>query len=270
MLLNNHIVRKVLEDNLGFTIEVMEAIKGSRIIAEDVEQYNDIAHTMSNKNNKTYYVTKTVIDRLALLDTKKCMQVEGWKIFKSLPDFKKTYILPEMAKDYSKYGGSGYVRIAKFGDLIFFVHVSSKFLSPEQRTRTIDSSMYIVVLYIDLREGKICEHFYSADGKSLAPFLYSLMCFVELCDNEVVIIPEGRKYGTKKSDKIINTLPTPITIINNNWNITTIKGDGFPVSGHAAIYWTGVGRVIPKLLYVEPYMKSGYTRVAGKLMEASK
>ena len=271
MRLENHIVKKALESPTDFTIEILEALKGKVITTEDIDsdQYNDVIHTLSLKGNKNYYVTKSVIDRLELLDAKKCMDIEGWKLFKSLPDFKKTYILPEMAKDYSKYGGSGFVRVSKHGDVIFFIHVSSKFLPPEQRTPILDSNMYTVILYIDMREeGEgMCKHWQSADGQGLAPFLFTLMCFVELCDNEVVIVEPKHKYGTKKQGKIINTLPFPITVITNTWNVTKVLQGTIWVCGHTQIYWTGPGRTIPKLLYKEPFTKDGYTRRSGKELQ---
>lgn len=271
MKLENHIVRKTLEDPTGFTIEVMDAIKGSSVTVEDIDsdQYNDIAHVMSIKGNETYYITKSVTERLNLLDAKKCMDIEGWKLFKGLPDFKKTYILPDMPQTYSKYGGSGFVRVCKYGDILFFIHVTSKFLPPEQRTPTLDSSMYIVALYIDMREeGEgMCHHWNSADGQSLAPFLFTLMCFVELCENEIVVVEPKAKYGTKKAGKIINTTPFPITIINNTWNVTKVLVGTIHVCGHAQIYWTGPGRTIPKLLYKEPFTKDGYTRRSGKELQ---
>lgn len=274
MKLETHIVKKMLDNPTSFTMEVLEAIKGGYVTSEDIdsEKYSDVIHTMSAKGNRNYYITNSVADKLHLLDTKKCMDVEGWKLFKGLPDFKKTYILPEMPTAQSKYGGSSFVRISKYGDILFFVHVSSKFLPPEQRTRTIDSSMYTVLLYVDLREveGGMCKHWESEDGKSLAPFLYSLMCFVELCDNEVVIVEPKAKYGTKKSGKIINIFPYPITVITNTWNVTKVLQGTIFVIGHAQIYWTGPGRTTPKLLFKEPFTKDGYTRTAGKILDERK
>lgn len=271
MKLDNHIVRKVLENPTDFTIEMIESIKGSSVSVEDIDgkQYEDIIHVISEKNNKTYYIAKSVISKLELLDTKRCMELEGWKLFSSLPDFKKTYILPEMTTDYAKYGGSGFVRVAKYGDVLFFVHVSSKFLPPAERTKTLDSHMYTVMLYIDMsNEGQgMCTHWNSEDGKSLAPFLFSLMCFVELCDNEVIIVQPKGKHGTRKEGKIINILPCPITIINNTWNVTKILQGTIHVVGHAQIYWTGSGRTIPKLIYKEPFIKEGYVRKSGKELD---
>ncbi len=271
MKLENHIVRKVIENPSDFTIEIIEAIKGKTVTTEDIDsnKFNDIIHVMNNKTNKNYYVTKSVIEKLRLLDTKKCMQLEGWKLFMNLPDFKKTYILPDMPTDYSKYGGSGYVRVAKYGDILFFVHVSSKFIAPSLRTPTLDSNMYTVILYVDMRnEGEgMCNHWNSADGQSLAPFLFSLMCFVELCDNETIVVEPKGKYGTQKQGKFINTFPCSITVINNTWNITKVRHGTIEVIGHAQIYWTGPGRTIPKLLFKEPFTKEGYTRRSGKQLE---
>lgn len=273
MKLEYHIVKKLLTDPTGFTIEIIEALKGGEVSESDIDgnKYNDVLHLLSAKKNKTYYIAQSVEEKLELLDTKKCMELEGWKLFAGLPDFKKTYILPEMKSDYAKYGGSGFVRVAKFGDILSFIHVSSKFLPPNQRTRTTDSSMYTVMLYVDMREEGIgmCDHWSSADGKSLAPFLFSLMCFVELCDNEVVIVEPNGKYGTRKQGKIINTLPCAIAIINNTWNITKVMNGSIPVIGHAQIYWTGTGRTNPKLIYKEPFVKEGYIRRSGKELHNS-
>jgi hypothetical protein len=273
MKLEYHIVRKALENPEGLTLEIIEAIKGSPVTESDIDsdRFYDVIHTMSLKNNKTFYVTNSVLDKLELLDTKKCMDLEGWKLFQGLPNFKKTFILPDMKPDYAKYGGSGFVRVAKYDDILFFIHVSSKFLPPHERTRTLDSNMYTVMLYVDMREegDGMCSHWNSNDGKSLAPFLFSLMCFVELCDNEIVVVEPKGKYGTIKQGKIINTTPFPITVINNTWNITKVINGDIPVIGHAQVYWTGTGRTVPKLIYKEPFVKGGYTRKSGKELHNS-
>ena len=274
MKLENHVVKKILLDPTGFTVEVIEAMEGInwnqlRNAGGDIEldKYNDIIQLCREDGNKNYYITKSVTEHLNLFDTKKAMSGEGWRIFKGLPDFKNTYILPDMEPLYAKYGGSGFLRVVKRNNMLQFLHVTCKFLPPEERTRTTDSSMYIVVLYIDLEKNELCTHFNSEDGKSLAPMLYSLMCFIELTDNEVVIVQPKAKYGTRKNGKIINTLPFPITVVTNTWNIITIRSEGFPVSGHVHLYWTGEGRTVPVMKYVAPYQKEGYTRRSGKQLQ---
>lgn len=274
MKLENHVVKKILLDPTGFTAEAIEAMNDSGIGQlknasgeVNLDVYADMIHMLSIRDNKTYYVTKSVTDHLNLFDAKKAMTAEGWKIFKTLPDFKKTYILPDMEQSYAKYGGSGFLRVRKHDNMLQFFHCTCKFLPPHERTKTVDSSMYFVLLYINLDKNEMCEHFQSEDGKSLAPFLYSLLCFIELTDNEVKIVEPKAKYGTQKQGKIINTLPFPITVVTNTWNVITIRSEGFPVSGHVHLFWTGLGRTIPLMKYVAPFMKEGYTRRAGKQLQ---
>jgi hypothetical protein len=268
MYLQNHCVKKILLDDVVFIAEVVECFAAAENVdimaSSGLDRYNDLMQMLSAKHNKTYYVTKSVIDKLELLDTKKCMNFEGWKLFKSIPDFKKTFILPDPPPSYAKYGGSCFLRVIKSGDILQFFHCTCKFLPPEKRTRTTDSQMYFVVLYVDMEKGTLCEHFQSNDGKDLAPLLYTLMCFTELCDNQIIEIAPKRQYGTRKEGKLINIFPFPITVINNTWNVTRILTGTILVTGHAQIYWTGAGRTIPKLIYKEPYSKEGYILRAGK------
>lgn len=272
MKLDTHIVNKLFDDK--FPVEVIMEMGASQGVdfsgPEDVDPYRDLYELLHVKDNKNYYITKSVTEHLELFDTKKCMLAEGWQIFKGLPSFKKTYILPDPEPSYAKYGGSGCLRVIKNDDYIQFFHLSSKFLAPEKRIPGRDSEMYWVVLYIDLKRGQMCSHFESEDGKSLAPFLYSLMCFVELCDNQVVEVEPKAKWGTKKQGKIINVLPFPVTVVTNTWNVMTVRTTGFPVKGHVAVRWTGRGRTCPKMVYIAPFEKEGYTRKSGKELDQQK
>jgi hypothetical protein len=82
----------------------------------------------------------------------------------------------------------------------------------------------------------------------------------------LVLVEPGRKYGTKKSGKLINTFTDiPLTIVNSKWNITSIRTEGFEVKGHFALRWTGEGRKIPKMVFIEPFQKNGYMRKSMKL-----
>lgn len=276
MLLDNHIVTKLLSHNKDFMVEIIQsqAEQDKRSLAPDdidktLDSYSDMIYLLNNDKNKNYYITKSVTQHLNLFDTKKCMKAEGWQVFKGLPDFKDTYILPEPEPSYAKYGGSGFLRIIKVGNMMQFIHCTAKFLPPAERTRTLDSSLYFVVLFVDLEQNKLAEHFHSKDSKDLAPMIYSLMCFIKLTDNEVVIVQPKAKYGTQKSGKIINTLSFPITVVTNTWNVITIRSEGFPVSGHVHLFWTGPGRTVPLMKYVAPFMKEGYTRRAGKQLQNS-
>jgi hypothetical protein len=86
------------------------------------------------------------------------------------------------------------------------------------------------------------------------------MCFIFLSENEEIVITPGRKHGTKKSGKLINTLNLPIIIVNSRWNITVVRTEGFNVSGHFRIYRKD--REEPKMILIQPYKKNGYIRRA--------
>jgi hypothetical protein len=270
MRFENHIVRRLLTDpNLWVEMVITQA-ESQGVVVNNLVDYLDtdeganlrgMYHMLDVKDNKTYLVTKSVTDKLDLLDTKKCIDIEGWKLFKSLPDFKKTFILPD---------GNSCLRVFKHNGVISFAHITFKFHPPEKRTPVDDGELYWILLYVDLDNNKLAEHWLSADGKRIAPFLYALMCYVELCDNEIIVVQPNGKHGTKKSGKLINTLPFPITIINNTWNTTKVLSGTIPVCGHAQIYWTGPGRTMPKLQFKEPFTKEGYTRRSGKELATTK
>lgn len=272
MKLDNHIVSKLLTDQnfaADTVIDYAQHIDGINLLSsdnldKDLERYNSMAALLSNKDNKNYYVTKTVMEHMHLFDTKKCMVAEGWRIFKGLKDFKKTFILPDPSPKEAPYGGSRALRVRHGAGVLHFYYIEHHFFPKEKRTRTIDGESKWTMLYIDMEDEVLCDHMNSPEGKALAPFLYALMCFVELCDNQVVEVQPKAKWGTQKGGKFINVLPFPVTVINNTWNVTVISNGQITVIGHAQIYWTGPGRTIPKLIYKEPFTKEGYTRRSGK------
>ena len=97
----------------------------------------------------------------------------------------------------------------------------------------------------------------------LAEFTYKMMCFIFLSETEEIVVNGGQKWGSKKSSaRLLNDLDIPITVVNSKWNVTSIRTEGFAVSGHFHIYHTGPGRTIPKMLWVDPFEKHGYTRRA--------
>ena len=262
MKLENHIVKRLLTDESLWTEMILDQAAGQGIdLLKDIdaaENYVSMYELLSNKDNKTYYVTKSVTEKLNLFDTKRCLDIEGWKIFNHIPDFKKTFIL---------HDSGTCIRVFKKNGLIHFCHLDFTFHKKEDRKPNDDGLMYWILLYVELNESVIAEHFNSEDGRRIAPYLYALMCYVLLCDNETVLLEPKQKYGTQKSGKIINTLPLPITVINNTWNVTTVRNGEFWVSGYSAIRWTGAGRVTPKLVFIEPFTKEGYTRRSGKELE---
>jgi hypothetical protein len=115
------------------------------------------------------------------------------------------------------------------------------------------------MFYLDRVKNEQCDHFAHADVKIIEEFVYKLLCFVFLSENEEETLKAGEKKGTRKQGKIINVLPIPLTIINSKWNITSIRTDGFGVSGHFRLQPTSSGT---KMIFIEPFMKHGYIRKA--------
>ncbi len=143
MKLDNHIVNRLLTDK-DFAMEVVlhtstnegRDLLTSKDLDSDVEHYVNLYDSLQHTGNRTYYVANSVIDKLKLLDAKKCMKIEGWLPFKTVPDFKKTFILPDPTD--CKYGGSRCVRVVKKNGMLFFFHLTFRFCAKEERTRTYD------------------------------------------------------------------------------------------------------------------------------------
>ena len=260
MRLENHIARRLLTDD-DFMMEILETVYPDEIgrmmkddeQPEDLDEMASLWHLLSNDNQKAYWITNTVLEKLDLLKIKK-QYTEGigdhydWTFFKDLPKQKITFIFPDNCL----------LRLNVIDDILHFCHMTFVF---DENSDNAGQALW-VNFYVDRLTGKQCDHFEHIDVKTIEKFVYSLMAFFFLSENEFHIVEPGRKYGTRKSGKIINTLDIPITVVNNNWNVTSIRTEGFQVKGHIAMRWSGVGRKIPKLVLIEPFMKKGYVRKA--------
>ena len=219
----------------------------------DWKNYRGMYTLLRDRGNTTYYVSNSVISKLSLFHTKKFLTIDGWIIFRKLKDFKKTFIIP------TSDGKQVCIRVLKQEGLLYFFQIESTYVGDK-------SAIKYILLYVNIDTNDICEYMDNQENKELGPFLYSLMCYVLLCENEEVIVTPGKKYGTKKEGNFINTFASNVIVINNTWNITSIRVDGFPVKGHPAIRWVGIGRSECKLVYIQPFQKNGYIRKSGSLL----
>jgi len=266
MVLKNHIGYRFLKDD-ELAVEMVQATYPTEF-KEMLEAENKDEIEISTKvqtfynfmvprNQKAYYITKTVLDKLDLLKIKK-INTDGvgkhydWTFFKNLKNQKLTFIFPD----------NSLLRMEITKDIIMFCQVNHS----GEKLDNDKNNLYWVMFYVDRITGKQCDHFSHDDVKKIEKFVYSLMAFFFLSENEMVIVEPGKKYGTRKTGKLINTFPnTPVTIVDSKWNITSIRTEGFGVSGHFALRWTGKGRAFPKMIFIEPYQKKGYMRKAKKL-----
>jgi len=67
---------------------------------------------------------------------------------------------------------------------------------------------------------------------------------------------------SSKSFKQIKGKSIDVTHITSDWFTNLIRSDGFSVKGHFALRACGVGRKDRRLVWINPFEKSGYTRTA--------
>lgn len=252
MILKNHIANRLLNDNESFVSEVIANLMAHQK-ETDVDKYDGALQMLSNHGNRTYYVTRTVLDMMEHFDTKKAMQADGWQVFKGI-NCKRTLII-----------GNDHLNVC-IRYLLTDTHVAVTYFDAirQHGLRTGEHWLNYHFFFVDLENGELSSNFPEETIIRIAPIVYTLMCFVELTENEEIVVQPGAKHGTQKTGKLINTYSEPITIINSRWRKVVIHDGEFPVRGHAAIRYTGPGRTIPRLVYIEPYIKHGYKRTYGE------
>ncbi len=198
------------------------------------------------KTHRPYYCTETMLECLEFLKINKTGEHYNWTYFDKLQNHVATFIFPNNAM----------LRMRVVDETMEFMHMT---YTPEDKER---GNMHWIMFHLNRKTGALCEHFGHDDVKNIELFIYRLLCFVYMADNEEVIVPAGSRYGTKKSGKLINSTPFQMTIINSKWNITSIRNEKFSVSAHFAIRHTGQGRTVPRVVFINPFEKEGYVRRA--------
>lgn len=264
MRFTNHIALRFLtDDTLAFEIietthfkEVKKILNRDYIGRAISTKVKALWQLVNKDNQKAYLVTDTVHDKLDMLKVKRdSLEHYDWTVFNRIPDCKKTFIL-QPTKDY---GGGGCLRILVNGDVIEFCHLCFRFSDNSKEEGTAMWTMF----YINTVDNHHAEHCAHQNVQDIYEFIYKLMCFVFLSENEYEVIQPGRSNNaTKKNGKVLNDLPVPLTIINSRWNITTIRSEGFMVRGHFALRRCGVGRTETRMVYIEPFEKHGLIRKA--------
>ena len=191
--------------------------------------------------------------KMEYLKLKRKDGVLDWTIFKNIKEGQFTYIFPF----------NQVMRVVFDANLI---HVFLLTFSFDKNSDNQGVARWTLI-YMDKVTGQRCSHIGDLRGTITEEIAYRLLCFVHISEIEENIIEKGRKWGTRKQGKIINTLPFDIVRIDSTWNVTSIRTDEFGVKGHFAIRWTGKGRIIPKLVWINPFTKHGYVKKAKKLNE---
>lgn len=264
MVFENHIAYRFLTDDklilemcqtmypeeFDSTIKKMKTV--TREEAEKVDIDESVALFMdltNNINQKAYYITESVIKNLDLLKVYKSGDHYNWKVFACLKPQKITLILPD----------NKLLRIRKLTDALELFWAT--FDKAPKYGENIDGKMKWTLFLTDTSTGYLSSNFDDKNVTDIEEFVYKLLCFFYLTENAEEILQPKSVTGTKKTGKIKNDFNFPIVKVTSKWNITTIRTEGFGVSGHF--------RLQPyknehKLIFIEPFIKNGYKRGAGK------
>jgi hypothetical protein len=259
MVLKNHIAYRFLTDE-EMTLDMINAHMPGIIdkFLDDEKSMTDkersqlktLNDTISPIDQEAFYITDTIVDKIGMLKAK--LQENGhydWSVFNHLRDQKKTFI----------YSNNSLIRVSIRDGFLCFCWIDAK---KSERGNGFDTEFHL--FNMEQATQRFSSN-WSADSHIgvLEDRIYRLLCFFYLAENEMIIVEPGRKYGTKKQGKLINTFQDiPVTIVNSTWNITSIRTEGFAVSGHFRLQPCGPGLTETKLILIEPFEKNGYMRKA--------
>lgn len=233
-----------------------------------IKQYRDVKgrevpeleSIFSEKDCKHYYITESVI--------KDCKKIKVEQPF----DLNwLNYKLDEKVQQWSF--DERFIRFVKKGDRIIVIYSKFQEIKEPFKQRDGEKGINYVVFDFDLSNKEVDV----TEGNSKLPIadegrllFYQLLTFILLAAVDVYIVPPGQKYGTRKSpERLLNEEKFPFTIINSNWNKISINIEGFPVCGESGLGFPrkqacGPGWKDRKLIWIEPYNKSGYVLGAKK------
>lgn len=256
MRLTNHIAYRFLNDKT-LLWELMELVHPNIYKLSNKEDIPDQIHStyglLCPAENKSYYITESVTDKLELLKIKRKEGNYDYTLFNSLQPQKCTFILPD----------NRLIRMlipkGEANTQLVFNYIKFEITDKARGYGHLNNCMF----YVDRVTGEQCSHFQHQDVKEIEDYLYRLLCFIYLSETEEIVLKPGQKSGTKKSGKIINEIKQDLIIVTSKWNITSIRTEGFPVSGHARILSpNGTTRLTHKVVWIDPFQKQGYIRKA--------
>jgi hypothetical protein len=108
----------------------------------------------------------------------------------------------------------------------------------------------------------------SIDSRMVISSLITHVIFKQYAPIETLIVNKDKtRKGVLNKLKHLNECSYDITVIDSNWFTNIIRTKGFGVTGHFALRACGIGHVSRKLVWIDSYQKSGYSRLAKKLSD---
>lgn len=259
MILKKHIAYRFLTDeSLAFEIieksmplEVEKVSRGESLNDYESSRLSTINHMVSADNQKAFYITDTILHKIDMLKVNPKGVHFDWSIFNNLPDQKKTFI----------YSDNSLIRFCVFKGYLCFLWMKA---TPSSENKN-NVSLTFNLFHYNQKEDRLSNHWDDDKMLETEESIYKLLCFFYFSDNESIVVEPGGRYGTRKTGKIINTFANfPITIVNSNWNITSIRTEEFGVRGHFRLQPCGPGMKDRKMIFIEPFTKSGYVKNSRK------
>lgn len=111
---------------------------------------------------------------------------------------------------------------------------------------------------IDMRSG---AYYFDGDYAKEFSVIMQVLTFVELGDIEILELKAGRNNGGEKNkNKITNTAPNTVYVVDSTWNLIVIRTDGFAVRGHFRLQPCGASNADRKMIWIGAFEKHGYKR----------
>lgn len=252
------IVNEMYPETKGRYEEVYKRIHEPEFLQKYYE-IDSCFQTVMPMKQKAYYITDTVMDKLDMLKVHRdCMceireknspdiigtaQTFNWSVFNFIKTGTKvTFIIPD----------GRIIRFRVLDNMLHFLTFSSRFLPEEGKIdNTFDFFFY------DKKNETVSTNWH--EMKKFDELIFKVMCFFYLSENTEIEIPPGKSHGTRKQGKVLNDTPVPVTIVNSNWNVTSVRTEGFDVRGHFRLQPTLTG---VKMIFINPFRKHGYVRRA--------
>lgn len=246
MKLTNHIAYQFLTRNdIAKEITLALCPKDAEPTPEILGMFEATYYLVNTLHQRTYYITTTVFDKLDMLKVSRENNLLDWTVFMGkIKEGKTTYILPD----------NRVIRMRAYGNKLGFCIISAN--------KVVDGIAHteFSTFHVNRLDNELSSNWKTTPQIIENELLiYKLLCFLYLSENTEQVVAPGGKQGTRKSGKIINSLPFPIITVTSNWNIASIRTEGFDVSGHFRLQPTKAGT---KMIFIEPFRKHGYTRTA--------
>jgi len=103
---------------------------------------------------------------------------------------------------------------------------------------------------------------YGTTDMTMLTDVYTLLLFMKYCDIETKEVSPKNRRTNVNGEKYLNETDKRIKILDCTWFTNLVVSGKIEVSGHLHWYWTGPGRKIKRLQWVDTYEKDGYTRKA--------